>query len=165
MNAKVQENNTKILNLLQEAVDAEKTSSNLYWARSVFWRSVGLFRLADYYLAQSQEDHAQRSADRMAFLGRQPVVVAGGIDANDEPDLAEQFRVDLQIEILLANQYANNIKVAEEEGDYVTRQVWLEVMTGTQEHVAWLQKQLKLIDMMGSDNYLSTWHSDKDILL
>jgi bacterioferritin (cytochrome b1) len=130
MKAKVQENSGSIISCLQEAVNAETTSRNLYWARSVFWRSQGLSKLADYYLEQSQEDHAQRSADRMAFLGGQPEIEPATVAAIDEESAAEQLRVDLQVEIELADDYAKWIKTAEAERDYVTRQLWIDCRAG-----------------------------------
>jgi bacterioferritin len=157
MNAKVQENNEKILSCLQEAVNAELTSRNLYWARSVFWRSVGLTKLADYYLQQSQEDHAQRSADRMAFLGKQPYMEPTAVSAITEDSIAEQFRIDLQVEIELANNYADWIKLAGSERDYVTRNVWEAVLASTQEHIQFLQGELKQVELIGEDNYLASW--------
>lgn len=157
MNAKVQENNTKILDLLQEAVNAELTSRNLYWARSVFWRSIGLTKLADYYLQQSQEDHAQRSADRMAFLGQQPAMKPTAVAAVEDDSIAEQFRVDLQVEIALADNYGYWIQIADTEDDRVTRRMWGEVLKSTQEHIQFLQGALKQIDLIGEDNYLASW--------
>ena len=157
MNASVQENNSKIVGFLQEAVDAETTSRNLYFARSIFWRNVGLTKLADYYLEQSQEDHAQRSADRMAFLGRQPVMEPTRVAAINEESIAEQLRIDLQVEIALADDYARWIAGAEEAGDYVTCKIWWNVLQATQEHVALLQGWLKQIDLIGEDNWLASW--------
>jgi bacterioferritin len=157
MKAQVQENNRKITDLLQEMVNAETTSRNLYWARSVFWRSVGMAKLAEYYLEQSSEDHAQRSADRMAFLGRQPEMNPTKVDSSDESDISEQLRVDLQVEITLANSYEENIEKAEQENDCVTRDIWLGVLRSTQDHVDLLQGWLRQIELMGEENWLATW--------
>jgi len=163
----VQRNNARVLDCLQEAVNAETTSRNLYWARSVFWRSVGMDGLAGYYLEQSQEDHAQRSADRMAFLGRQPDVaperVSGiGEDVSQtlEPmsrgnSIVDQLKVDLEVENALADSYAGWIKVAEAADDYVTREIWSKVLRSTQDHVDLLQGWLKQIEMIGEDNWLA----------
>lgn len=157
MKAEVQENNAKILGLLQDAVNAETVSRNLYWARSIFWRSIGLTKLADYYFQQGQEDHAQRSADRMAFLGQQPAMNPTAVASITEDSIAEQFRLDLQVEITLASKYGNWINAAEEAGDYVTRKVWEEVLKSTEEHIQYLQGELKQIDLIGEDNYLASW--------
>jgi bacterioferritin len=161
MRASVQESNEKILDFLQEAVNAETATRNLYWARSVYWRSVGMSKLADYYLEQSQEDHAQRSADRMAFLGRQPTVEPTSVNAVEE-SVSEQLRVDLQVEIALADSYARWIEAAEEARDYVTCKMWWGVLRNTQEHVDLLQGWLKQIELMGEANWLATWRSKDD---
>ena len=163
---KAQESNGKVLDCLQKAVDGETTSRNLYWARSIYWNSLGMIRLADYYLAQSVEDHAQVSADRMAFLGRQPAIDAVKVAAVEEDSsISDLMQVELKVEVELADSYAEWIKTAEQERDYVTRDLLIRVVRSTQEHVDWLQAQLRQIDLMGEDNYLAAWKSKRDSLL
>ena len=162
MRASIQEDNNTVLGCLQEAVNAETTSRNLYWARSVFWRAVGLSKLADYYLEQSSENHAQLSADRMAFLGRQPEVSPTKSASIDEESIAEQLRVDLQVEIALADSYAEWINAAEKARDYVTCKLWWSVLKSTQAHIDLLQGWLRQIDLVGEDNWLATWRSEGD---
>ena len=160
--AKVQQDNSRVLECLQEAVNAETMTRNLYWARSVFWRSIGMSKLADYYLLQSAEDHAQRSADRMAYLGSQPAVAPQAVASISDDSVAEHLRVDLQVEVTLADSYQEWIKIAEDAGDYITRRMWTNVMRNTQEHIDLLQGWLKQIEMMGEDNWMASWRSKQD---
>jgi bacterioferritin len=156
----VQENNEQVLSCLQEAVNLETTSRNLYFQRGVYWRNVGLTKLADYYVEQAGEDHAQRSADRLAFLGgelkmnptSQTEIITGDT-------ISAQFTEDLEVEVALADKYAAWIGAAEVAEDYITVKVWWGVLQATQEHCAWLTQQLKQIELMGEDNYISTWKS------
>jgi len=154
---KVQENNSQVLSLLQAAVNGETTSRNLYFARAVFWDSIGFHKLAEYYEKQSQEDHCQLSADRMAFLGEQPAFSPSSVQPLTEESIAEQYRIDLQVEVALAENYTESIKTAETLGDYITAQIWRVVLQSTQEHCAYLQQELKKIELVGEQNYLTTW--------
>lgn len=154
---KVQEDNANVLALLQSCVNGETTSRNLYFARSVFWDNVGLHKLADYYEKQSQEDHCQLSADRMAFLGQQPAMAPAATQPVTEESIAEQYRVDLMVETALAENYADSIKVAEAAGDYITAQIWKQVLQSTQEHISYLQQEIRQIELIGEDNYLASW--------
>lgn len=157
MTLKVQENNANILDLLQACVNGETTSRNLYFARSVFWRGVGLDKLADYYQTQSQEDHCQLSADRMAFLGKQPAMAPAPTQPIATSSISEQYNIDLMVEVALAENYASSIKVAEDAQDYITAQIWKKVLQSTQEHCAYLEQELRQIELMNEDQYLSTW--------
>ena len=154
---KVQENNTNILALLQACVNGEATSRNLYFARAMFWRNVGLTKLADYYERQSQEDHCQLSADRLLFLGGRLSVSPSAVPLALNDPITEQYRQDLAVETELAENYADSIKVTEAAGDYVTAMIWKQVLQGTQEHCAYLEQELRQIQLMGEDQYLSTW--------
>lgn len=152
-----------ILNHLQQMVNAETFSRNLYWLRSALWRSVGLIKLADYYLRQSQEDHAQRNADRLLFLS----VPGEGLSVSPVEvhilvpgkTLEEQFKEDLEVEGKLAASYREGIKLAEseEEKDYGTAGMWREVLKSTEEHIDWLKGQIKQIELMGLGVYLDGW--------
>lgn len=158
---KVQQNNEKILGILQEAVNAETTSRNLYWSRSVYWRNAGIAELAQYYLDQSQEDHAQRSADRMAQLGRQSEVDPSRVDSFGD-DVKSLLQVDLAVEVELADGYRYWVQVAETERDYVTRQIWCEVLASTEAHVDLLRGWIDQINTMGEGCWLATWRTEKD---
>ena len=49
------------------------------------------------------------------------------------------------------------IKLCEENQDYVTRQLLVDQLKDTEEdHAHWLEQQLRLIKMMGEQNYLQS---------
>jgi bacterioferritin len=147
---------SQITDLLQQAVNAETTFRNLYWARSVYWRSMGLKRLARYYEEQSLEKHAQMSADRMAYLGVQPSVNPVEVPAISG-SLQEQFQVDLEGEQGLSDKYQEWIDLAAEAQDWQTEDILREIQRQTQEHCDWLRKQLLQVEQMGEGVYLQTW--------
>lgn len=152
----VQQNNIGILDQCQRLVDAETTSRNLYWSRSVYWRGQGFGKLADYYLKQSQEEHAQLSADRMTFLGQQPMMRPEPVPAVSGI-LRKQFGQDIQVEANLAALYYQAISDAATAEDYVTEDIWRKVLAETEQHTEWLQHQLAMMDQMGDENYMQTW--------
>ncbi len=143
-----------LLPSLQAAVNAELTLANLYWARSVFWRSRGIHRLAEYYKKQSGELHTQLSADRMAFLGSQPALSPEPLPPT-QGTLSAQFTEELQGEASLSDRYSEWIKQAASVGDFVTEDIWRAVLKETQEHCIWLQQQLEQMTLMGEGVYLA----------
>jgi bacterioferritin len=49
------------------------------------------------------------------------------------------------------------MKLCEEKGDYQTRQALQVLLSDTEEdHIYWLEKQLRLINAMGLENYLQS---------
>lgn len=152
----VQENET-IIGLLQQAVNAETASRNLYWARSMYWRNIGFKPLARYYLDQSGEDHAERSARRLLFLGGSLSMVPTAIESFMDKTLREQFSKDLEIEVALSEFYSGSIETLQSNDDHVTEDIWRKVLASTQKHIAWLQKQIVQMDLVGDENYLQTW--------
>jgi bacterioferritin (cytochrome b1) len=146
---------TMILDLLQQAVDAETSSRNLYWARSLFWHNKGFKPLARYYRKQSEEDHAKRNAERLLFLGGDLTIGPADIASVNEPTLRDQFGRDLEVEIALGEFYTETI--GEQVLDPVTEDLWYGLLKSTQKHIAWLMRQLCQMDAIGDENYLQTW--------
>lgn len=47
------------------------------------------------------------------------------------------------------------IKYSESENDYVSRDLFQDILEDEEEHVDWLETQLDLINRIGLENYLS----------
>jgi bacterioferritin len=152
----VQEDNDEILEILQEAVNAETTSRNLYWSRWHYWREKGFKNLGHYYKEQAEEKHAQRVERRCLALSGMPsltpahTIAVGG-------SITEQFNEDLEVESALAESYREWITRASELKDFVTEDLLRKSLKETEKHVRWLQKQINRINEIGEENYLQTW--------
>jgi bacterioferritin len=48
------------------------------------------------------------------------------------------------------------IAYCESVGDYVSRQLFREILSSEEEHVDWLETQLSLIEKMGLENYVQS---------
>ncbi len=49
-----------------------------------------------------------------------------------------------------------SIGYCETHGDYVSRQLFRDILDSEEEHVDWLEIQLGLIDKMGLENYIQS---------
>ena len=66
-----------------------------------------------------------------------------------------QFDLDTELEV--RENLKKGIKLCEENQDYVTRQLLVDQLKDTEEdHAHWLEQQLRLIKMMGEQNYLQS---------
>ena len=48
------------------------------------------------------------------------------------------------------------VKLCEQHGDFVTRQLLREILSSEEQHVAWIETQLGLIGRTGQQNYLQS---------
>ena len=48
------------------------------------------------------------------------------------------------------------IAYCEEKGDYVTRQLFRDILDSEEEHVDWIETQIGLIDKMGLENFIQS---------
>ena len=66
-----------------------------------------------------------------------------------------QFDLDTELEV--RENLKKGVKLCEENQDYVTRQLLVEQLKDTEEdHAHWLEQQLRLIKVLGEQNYLQS---------
>ena len=54
------------------------------------------------------------------------------------------------------NNLKKCIKLAEQDSDYVTRDLFLHILSSEEEHVDWLETQLSLLKQVGIQNYIQS---------
>ncbi len=69
--------------------------------------------------------------------------------------VAEQLRLDLELESTAVGRFNRGVALAVEAGDNTTRQMLERMLTSEEEHVHWLETQLELITQVGEANYLA----------
>ena len=69
-------------------------------------------------------------------------------------DVPEMLQCDLEVELDALPDLQAGIAYCEAHKDYVTRDLFDEILKSEEEHVDWLETQLDLIDKMGEKNYL-----------
>lgn len=68
----------------------------------------------------------------------------------------EMLSSDLKLEHLAHADLNAAASYSESIGDYVSRDLFVEIMEAEEEHIDWLETQLGLIDKVGLQNYLQT---------
>ena len=72
-------------------------------------------------------------------------------------DVIEMLQFDLDTELEVRENLKKGIKLCEENQDYVTRQLLVDQLKDTEEdHAHWLEQQLRLIKVLGEQNYLQS---------
>ena len=68
----------------------------------------------------------------------------------------ECLGADLQLELGGRATLLGAIAQAEQLSDYVSRQIFMEILSDTEEHIDFLEAQFKLIEQLGEQNYLQS---------
>jgi bacterioferritin len=105
---------------------------------------------------QDETQHAALLIERILFLEGTPDLSQQ--DAiNIGKTVPEMLRNDLDYEYKVVSDLKEAIAICETEQDYQSRKILLGILTDTEEdHAYWLEKQLKLIEQLGLQNYLQS---------
>ena len=144
-----------IIDCLNRVLKNELTAINQYFLHSRMYKDWGLKALAEHEHAESLDEmkHADRLIERILFLDGLPNLQDLGRLMIGE-DVAEMLRCDLALENAAMPVLRDCVAAAETARDYVSRELFEEILTSEEEHVDWLETQLELIEKTGLANYI-----------
>ncbi len=145
----------KVIGHLNDALGNELTATNQYWLHYRMLDNWGFKRLAEFERSESIDEmkHADKLAERILFLDGLPNFQKLGrlrIGQNVE----EILKADLQLELEALTQLRGAIAFCEKVQDYVSRDLFAEILGNEEEHVDTLEQQFEMIAAMGLPNYL-----------
>ena len=145
----------KVLELLNEALKNELTATNQYWLHYRVLDNWGVKKLAEFERSESIDEmkHADRLAERILFLDGLPNFQAIGrlhIGENVE----EILRADMELELEALGQLKGAIAHCESVKDYVSRDLFSDILENEEQHVDTLETQFEMIGRMGIENYV-----------
>jgi bacterioferritin len=145
----------QVIDFLNKALLNELTAINQYWLHYRMLDNWGVKKLAEYERHESIDEmkHADKLADRILFLEGLPNFQAIGrlrIGENVEEILKADLAVEHEAIPLLKEAIAHSEAVR----DYVSRDLFAEILGNEEEHVDFLEKQFEMIARMGLQNYV-----------
>jgi bacterioferritin len=69
-------------------------------------------------------------------------------------DVKEVLQCDLNLEMQALPALKDAVAHCEKVGDYVSRELFEEILESEEEHVDWLETQLDQVERMGIENYV-----------
>ncbi|WP_411833160.1 bacterioferritin [Pseudoxanthomonas mexicana] len=147
----------KVIEFLNKALYNELTAINQYFLHAKMLRNWGLKELAEHEYKESigEMKHADKLSERILFLDGLPNFQAlGKLRIGENP--RELLECDLALEHDGVPLLREAIEHCEKVGDYVSRQLFADILEEEEEHIDWLETQLSLIDRIGEPNYLLT---------
>ena len=145
----------QVIDFLNKALLNELTAINQYWLHYRMLDNWGVKKLAEYERHESIDEmkHADKLADRVLFLEGLPNFQAIGrlhIGENVEEILKADLATEHEAIPLLREAIAH----CEAVRDYVSRDLFAEILSNEEEHVDFLEKQFEMIGRMGLQNYV-----------
>ena len=147
----------KVIEYLNKALYNELTAINQYFLHAKMLKNWGFKELAEHEYKESIDEmkHADKLSERILFLDGLPNFQAlGKLRIGETP--REILECDLALEQEALPPLREDIAYCESVADYVSRQLFVDILDSEEEHIDWLETQLSVIDRIGEPNYLLT---------
>lgn len=145
----------KVIDFLNEALKNELTAINQYWLHYRMLDNWGIARLAHFERHESIDEmkHADKLADRILFLGGLPnFQLLGRLRVGETVE--EILKADIALEEEAIPLLKDAIAHSESVRDYVSRDLFSDILESEEHHVDELEKQFEMIERMGIENYI-----------
>jgi|SRR5450432_565896 len=148
--------NPKVIAELNAALKEELTAINQYFLHAEMCENWKYNKLGDFIKKQSIDEmkHAEMLIERILFLDATPTMTEA-MQLNVGANVREQLQADLKLEIGAVAQYNNAVKIARDEGDNASRELFERLLKDEEKHVDWLEAQVYQIKEIGYERYLS----------
>jgi bacterioferritin len=143
------------LALLNDLLAEELSAVDQYFIHAEMYKEMGLDKLFERidHEREDELEHARTLIARTLFLQGKPNV-ARRVPIKVGEDVPAMLQADLEVEYRVGALLKQVIAHCESVRDYVTRDALMVLLEETEnDHAHWLEQQLKLIELMGVENY------------
>ena len=144
-----------IIEHLNSALKNELTAINQYFLHAKMLTDWGMGELGEHERKESFDEmrHADKLIERILFLDGLPNLQELGKLLIGE-DVKEILECDLALETAAMPVLREAVAYSESVADYVSREIFEDILESEEEHVDWLETQLGLIEKTGIQNYI-----------
>lgn len=145
----------KVIDYLNEVLKNELTAINQYWLHYRMLNHWGVKKLAEFERHESIDEmkHADMVSERILFLDGLPnFQLLGRLRIGETVE--EILKADLDLEYEAVAVLKDAIEHSEKVRDYVSRDLFRQILDSEEEHVDTLETQFEMIERMGIQNYI-----------
>ena len=145
----------EVIKHLNTILKNELTAINQYFLHARMLKDWGFNVLGDkiYHESIGEMKHADMIIGRVLMLAGLPNLQDLGLLKIGQ-NVEAIFSADLSVEMLNQGCLKEAILLCENERDYVTREIFQNILDDTEEHLDWIETQQGLIEKTGLQNYL-----------
>jgi bacterioferritin len=151
----VMKGDKKVIEFLNGVLRNELTAINQYFLHYRVYSHWGVSKLAkhEYHESIDEMKHADKLAERILFLDGLPNFQDLGRLRIGET-VEEILKADLALEMDALPLLRDAIAYCESVRDFVSRDLFQDILESEEEHVDHLETQFELIERMGIQNYI-----------
>jgi bacterioferritin len=144
----------KVIEHLNAELKNELTAVHQYLHHARLYKHWGLEELGAHEYAESLDEltHADRLIERILMLDGRPNL-QDLHPLNIGEHTLQALQNDLALEKAAQAQCKTAITYCESVRDFVSRQLLVELLDATEEHIDWLEIQIGLVGRIGAENY------------
>ena len=144
----------QVLDILNDALRHELTAVNQYWVHYRLLEDWGFTRLAKKERKESIEEmqHADKLIERIVFLEGHPNLQHLN-PLRIGQNIREVLEADLAGEYDARELYARARELCREQQDFVSMELFDDLLEDEEGHINFLESQLRLFDSVGVQNY------------
>ncbi|MFZ5746991.1 MAG: bacterioferritin [Pseudomonadota bacterium] len=145
----------KVVDYLNEVLKNELTAVNQYWLHYRMLDNWGVRKLAGLERHESIDEmkHADTVAERILFLDGLPnFQLLGRLRIGETVE--EILKADLALEMEAIAVLRDAIQHCEQVRDYVSRDIFADILESEEDHVDMIERQFDMIARMGLENYI-----------
>lgn len=145
----------KVIEYLNTALGNELVAINQYYLHAKMFQDWGLAALGKFEYDESIDEmkHADKLIERILFLEGVPNLQDLG-KLHIGENVREMLECDLKLEQEGRSDYIAAIAHCEKVKDYVSRDLFQDILEEEEEHIDKIETELGLIDKVGIENYL-----------